>query len=145
MARNKKPAESGQGCGRGSSSRRGSGGTNRGRRGAGGQGLGISGISDQTREAVLAAADAAAMPVGARIDKALSKALAEGLEPGVSIEEIEARLRQVVVEGVRPVRRNGALGECNVQSACEGVTTRKCASCPADMYNQRTSVRLLVR
>jgi hypothetical protein len=43
------------------------------------------------------------MPLGQWVEQALGKALAEGLEPGVSIEEIEARLRQVVAEAVQPV------------------------------------------
>ena len=45
------------------------------------------------------------MPVGAWVEQALGKALAEGLEPGVSIEEIEARLRRVVAEASHPVQQ----------------------------------------
>jgi hypothetical protein len=45
------------------------------------------------------------MPLGQRVEQALSKALAEGLEPGVSIEEIEARLRQVAAEALQPVQQ----------------------------------------
>jgi hypothetical protein len=51
------------------------------------------------------AADAAGMPVGAWVEQTLSKALEEGLEPGVSLEEIEARLRQVVADAVQPVQQ----------------------------------------
>jgi hypothetical protein len=50
-------------------------------------------------------ADAAGMPVGAWVDKALTKALAEGLEAGVSVEEIVARVRAVVVQELEPVRQ----------------------------------------
>jgi hypothetical protein len=50
------------------------------------RGWAISGVGDRTREAVVVAADAAGMPVGAWVDKALTKALAEGLEAGVSVE-----------------------------------------------------------
>jgi hypothetical protein len=43
------------------------------------------------------------MPVGAWVEQALGKALEEGLEPGVSLEEIEARLRRVVSDELQPV------------------------------------------
>ena len=65
----------------------------------------ISGIDEPTREAVTAAASEAGIPVGAWVEQALGKALAEGLEPGVSIEEIEARLRQVVTDALQPVQQ----------------------------------------
>jgi hypothetical protein len=65
----------------------------------------ISGVSDRTREAVTAAADAAGMPVGAWVEQALIKALTEGLEAGVSIEEIEARVRAAVAQELEPVRQ----------------------------------------
>jgi predicted HicB family RNase H-like nuclease len=39
------------------------------------RGWAISGISDQTREAAMAAADAAGMPVGAWVEQALRQAL----------------------------------------------------------------------
>ena len=35
----------------------------------------------------------------------LKKALVEGLEAGVSIEEIEARLRQVVADALQPMQQ----------------------------------------
>ena len=44
------------------------------------------------------------MPLGHWVEQALKKALAEGLEPGVSLEEIEARRRQVVADAVQPVQ-----------------------------------------
>ena len=66
------------------------------------RGWAISAVTDQTREAVVAAAEAAGMPVGTWIEQALSKALAEGLEAGVSIEEIETRLRQVMNDELKP-------------------------------------------
>lgn len=64
----------------------------------------ISGISEPTRAAVTAAASEAGMPLGQWVEQALKKALAEGLEPGVSLEEIEARRRQVVADAVQPVQ-----------------------------------------
>ena len=64
----------------------------------------ISGISDQTREAVTAAAEAAGMPIGAWVEKALGKALTEGLEAGVWIEAIETRVRAVVAQELQPVQ-----------------------------------------
>ena len=45
------------------------------------------------------------MPVGTWVEQAVGKALAEGLEPGVSLEEIEARLRQAVADAVQPVQQ----------------------------------------
>jgi hypothetical protein len=60
----------------------------------------IGGVDARTREAV-AAAEEAGMPVGAWV----GKALAEGLEAGVSVEEIEARVRAVVTQELEPVRQ----------------------------------------
>jgi hypothetical protein len=65
----------------------------------------ISGVSEQTCAAVAAAAQGAGMPVGAWVEQALRKALDEGLEAGVSIEEIEARMRAAVAEELRPVQQ----------------------------------------
>ena len=65
----------------------------------------IGGVGEPTREAVTAAASEAGMPLGQWVEQALMKALAEGLEAGVSIEEIEARLRQVVAEALQPVQQ----------------------------------------
>jgi TRAP-type C4-dicarboxylate transport system substrate-binding protein len=65
----------------------------------------ISGVSEPTREAVTAAASEAGMPLGQWAEQALKKALAEGLEAGVSIEEIEARLRQVVADAFQPMQQ----------------------------------------
>ena len=66
----------------------------------------ISGISEPTREAVTAAASEAGMPLGQWVEQALKKALAEGLEPGGSLEQIEAR--QVVADAVQPVQETPA-------------------------------------
>ena len=65
----------------------------------------MSGVSEETRAAVSRAARDAGMPVGAWIEQALRKALAEGLEPGVSIEEIEARVRAVVAQELQAVQQ----------------------------------------
>jgi hypothetical protein len=65
----------------------------------------INGVSDQTREAVVAAASEAGLSIGTWVEQALGKALTEGLEAGVSIEEIEARLRQVVADALQPVQQ----------------------------------------
>ncbi len=80
------------------------------------RGWAISGISDRTREAAMAAADAAGMPVGAWIEQALRQALEANTEPpppeGVEIDELEAMVRHVVAEELRPVKealvRSGA-------------------------------------
>jgi hypothetical protein len=70
------------------------------------RGWAISGIGDQVREAAMAAADAAGVPVGAWIERALRRALeAEPARPeGVEIDELEAMVRRVVAEELRPVR-----------------------------------------
>ena len=65
----------------------------------------IGGVGEPTREAVTAAASEAGMPLGQWVEQALQKALAEGLEAGVSIEEIEARLRQVVADALQPMQQ----------------------------------------
>src|SRR3954468_22435269 len=72
------------------------------------RGWAISGVSDQTREAATAAADAAGMPVSAWVERALRQALEAKAEPtqpeGVEIGELEAMVRRVVAEELRPVR-----------------------------------------
>jgi hypothetical protein len=73
----------------------------------------IAGVSEQTRAAVFAAAVEARMPVEAWVEQALRKALDEGLEPGVAIEEIEARVRVAVTEELRPVQEALARLEAN--------------------------------
>ena len=65
----------------------------------------ISGVDEPTRAAVTAAASEAGIPLGQWVEQALKKALAEGLEAGVSIEEIEARLRQVVADALEPMQQ----------------------------------------
>ena len=65
----------------------------------------IGGVGEPTREAVTAAASEAGIPLGQWVEQALTKALAEGLEAGVSIEEIEARLRQVVADALQPMQQ----------------------------------------
>jgi hypothetical protein len=72
------------------------------------RGWAISGISDQTREAATAAADAAGISVGAWVEQALRQVLEAKAEPapaeGVEIDELEAMVRRVVTEGLRPVK-----------------------------------------
>ncbi len=72
------------------------------------RGWAISGVGDQTREAVTAAADAAGMPVGAWVEQALRRALEAEAEPtqpeGVEIDELEAMVRRVVAEELLPLR-----------------------------------------
>src|SRR5687767_9298779 len=84
------------------------------RAGGGGlaRGWAISGIDDRTREAANAAADEAGMPVGAWVERALRQALEAKAEPepepaqprGVELGELEAMVRQVVAEELRPVK-----------------------------------------
>jgi hypothetical protein len=72
------------------------------------RGWAISGIGDQVREAAMAAADEAGMPVSAWVERALLQALEAKAEPtqpeGVEIGELEAMVRRVVAEELRPVR-----------------------------------------
>ena len=68
----------------------------------------ISGIGDQTREAAMAAAEEAGMPVGAWVEQALRQALEakeeQAAPEGVELGELEAMVRRVVAEELRPVR-----------------------------------------
>ena len=89
----------------------------------------ISGVGEPTREAVTAAASEAGVPLSQWVERALSKALTEGLEAGVSIEEIEARLRQIVADALQPM-----------QQALARLETMAAASPPRE---NSSSVRLL--
>jgi TRAP-type C4-dicarboxylate transport system substrate-binding protein len=77
----------------------------------------IDGVNERTRSAVMTAAQEAGLPVGAWVEQALQKALDEGLEAGVSIEEIEARVRAAVAEELRPVQQTLARLEAMGSSA----------------------------
>ena len=90
----------------------------------------ISGVGEPTREGVTAAASEAGMPLGQWVEQALKKALAEGLEAGVSIKEIETRLRQVVADAL----------QVRMQQALAGLETMVTAPSPPD---GGSSVRLL--
>ena len=72
------------------------------------RGWAISGIGDQVREAAMAAADAAGMPVGAWVEQALRQALEAKAEPaqpeGVELGELEAMVRRVLAEELQPVQ-----------------------------------------
>ena len=72
------------------------------------RGWAISGISDRTCEAAMTAADAAGVPVGAWVEQALRQALEAKAEParpeGVELDELEAMVRRVVAEELRPVK-----------------------------------------
>ena len=65
----------------------------------------LTGMRDPLDRRSVKSSPQAGIPVGAWVEQALGKALAEGLEPGVSIEEIEARLRQVVTDALQPVQQ----------------------------------------
>ena len=100
------------------------------REGAGlARGWTIGGVGEPTREAVTAAASEAGMPLGQWVDQALKKALAEGLEAGVSIEEIEARLRQVVAEALQPVEQALARLETRRRPRARRTAARPSACC----------------
>src|SRR3954465_146809 len=84
------------------------------------RGWAIGGVSDQTREAAMGAADAAGMPVGAWIEQALRQALEAKAEPpppeGVEIDELEAVVRRVVAGELQPVREARARSGAAVSS-----------------------------
>jgi hypothetical protein len=97
--------------------------------GAGGDGLArgwaISGIGDQVREAAMVAADEAGMPVAAWVEQALRQALEAKAEPappeGVELGELEAMVRRVVAEELRPVKEALArLGTATAPSPIDG-------------------------
>jgi hypothetical protein len=83
------------------------------------RGWAISGVTDQTRQAVTAAADEGGIPVGAWVEQALAKALEAKAEPaqpdGVEIDELEAMVRRVVAEELKPV--NDALARLEARAA----------------------------
>src|SRR6186713_1057904 len=71
------------------------------------RGWAISGISDPIREAVMAAADTAGLPVGAWVEQALHEALEATSAPappeGMGTDKLEAMVRRVVAEELRPL------------------------------------------
>ena len=83
------------------------------------RGWAISGIGDQTREAAMAAADAAGITVGAWVEQALRRALDATAAPsppeGVEIGELEAMVRRVVAEELQPVKE--ALARSGMRAA----------------------------
>ena len=68
------------------------------------KGWAIGGIGDQTREAATAAADEAGVPVGAWVEQALRQALEPAGPEGVEIDELEALVRRVAAEELRPIK-----------------------------------------
>jgi TRAP-type C4-dicarboxylate transport system substrate-binding protein len=96
----------------------------------------ISGVSEPIRTAVAAAAQEAGLPLGAWVEQALQKALAEGLEAGVSIEEIEAWMRAAVAEELQPVQQ--ALARLEEAAAAP-------VSSPADVGSPVSLVRERMR
>jgi hypothetical protein len=68
------------------------------------RGWAISGIGGEVREAAMAAADKAGMPVSAWVEQALRQALEAKAEPappeGVEIDELEAMVRRPVQEAL---------------------------------------------
>jgi hypothetical protein len=72
------------------------------------RGWAISGIGGEVREAAMAAADKAGIPVSAWVEQALRQALEAKAEPappeGVEIDELEAMVRRVVAEELQPVK-----------------------------------------
>src|SRR5690349_11421786 len=67
----------------------------------------ITGVDEQARAEAVAAAERAGMPVHTWVEQAVHKALEPEPEPapeGVEIDELEAMMRLVVAEELRPVR-----------------------------------------
>ena len=103
------------------------------------RGWAISGIGDQVREAAMAAADAAGMTVSAWVERALLQALEAKAEPtqpeGVEIGELEAMVRRVVAEELRPVKE--ALAHPGTTAAPPGPADRSPVSLMRDRRQYR--------
>ena len=103
------------------------------------RGWAISGISDQTREAAVTAADAAGVPVGAWVEQALRQALEAKAEParpeGVELDELEAMVRRVVAEELRPVK------EALAQATTTALPSAPAAGSPVNLMRERRRQR----
>jgi hypothetical protein len=103
------------------------------------RGWAISGISDQTREAAMTAADAAGVPVGAWVEQALRQALEAKAEParpeGVELDELEAMVRRVVAEELRPVK------EALAQATTTALPSAPAAGSPVNLMRERRRQR----
>ena len=103
------------------------------------RGWAISGISDRTREAAMAEADAAGMPVGAWVEQALRRALeakAEAAQPeGVEIDELEAMVRRVVAEELQPLK------EALARPGATAVLPTPAGSSPVSLMRERRRQR----
>ena len=97
------------------------------------RGWAITGIGDATREAAMAAADAAGMAIGAWVEQALRQALeAKPASPeGVEIDELEAMVRQVVAEELQPVR------EALAQVTTMALPSASAAGSPVSLMRER--------
>jgi hypothetical protein len=66
------------------------------------------GVEGPVRDEAVAAAEQAGIPVGRWLERAVRKALDEGVEPappaGVELGELEALVRRVVAEELEPLR-----------------------------------------
>jgi hypothetical protein len=89
---------------------------------AGRKGWTITGVDERVRAEAVAAAERAGMPVHAWIEQAVREALEPEPDPappeGVEIDELEAMVRRVVAEELRPVRE--ALGRLEALAAGPG-------------------------
>jgi hypothetical protein len=97
-----------------------------------GKGWLIGGVSEEVRQEVTAAAEQTGMPLGQWIEKALRKAIVEGLEEGpagVEMGELEAMVRRVVAEELEPLRAS-----LDRQRAKDVITT---ASSPVELVRER--------
>ncbi len=103
------------------------------------RGWAISGISDQTREAAMTAADAAGVPVGAWVEQALRQALEAKAEParseGVELDELEAMVRRVVAEELRPVK------EALARATTTALPSAPAAGSPVSLMRERRRQR----
>lgn len=107
------------------------------------RGWAISGIGDQVREAAMAAADEAGMPVSAWVERALLQALEAKAEPtrpeGVEIGELEAMVRRVVAEELRPVRE--ALAHAGTTPAPAPAPSSSADGSPVSLMRDRRQYR----
>jgi hypothetical protein len=103
------------------------------------RGWAVSGIGDQVREAAVAVAEEAGVPVGAWVERALRRVLDGKAAPaspdGVELGEPEAMVRRVVAEELRPVKE--ALARAGTTAAPSGPASGSPVSLTRERRRQR--------
>ena len=106
---------------------------------AGRKGWTITGVDEQVRAEAVAAAERAGMPVHAWIEQAVREALEPEPDPappeGVEIDELEAMVRRVVAEELRPVK------EALAQATTTALPSAPAAGSPVNLMRERRRQR----